>query len=743
MGEQLGTQHSWRRTALGALCAALAASVLLTPAPAAAQSANIAINRVSGSSVYELAANVAGGSCDSKIGSHSVALTSGENWPDALAGTALDRPLLLTKQAFLPAVTRAYLEPCAEHPSAKVIILGGTAAVSENVAEALRAMGFRVDRISGADRYETARRAARTFAPDELSTVYLASGVNFADAVAVAPSVTSDTPLILSTPTELHAEARRFLTDHDIGSVTILGGRAAISDDVEAEIKDLGIETRRFAGADRYETAATIARQSFSTPGCYPVADIAVASGTVPYGGLVAGAVRGPCQPLLLAPPPTSAVPEALAAFGQDWLLAIGSSTQASVTGIGPSSDVSYDSLATVASGAVVGSGATEAEGGAQAWERVAPSVVEVQCVNENGRVVQSGSGFAVGNGRQIVTNYHIAYRGGGPCKLTRVWVGGTFNEAPQRRYTATIVRSASERDLALLALSPSAGALPAVTIATEPSKAGETITVLGYPGVGGATLTLTTGRHSGTVERGGQSWIKTDTSIAPGNSGGPAFNDDRELVGVPTQLSVSVRRGLGIIGTLGLLVPASDVVDLLAGRLGEQVGTAAPDEGSWEQGNAANTKEPYALLRTSPQRHSIPSPHDHVEPVVAVFCNDDVQIDFWDPITRRFGGPFIAGQPASADAERIGRVPVVYRIGGEGASFTRSLWWPTSTNREIVAGDEGSQFVRDLRAGSGELSFSFTSHDAASYTMEFPDVGGFATAYDNLQDRCRTFSGS
>ena len=360
--------------------------------------------------------------------------------------------------------------------------------MSENVAEALRAMGFRVDRISGADRYETARRAARTFAPDELSTVYLASGVNFADAVAVAPSVTSDTPLILSTPTELHAEARRFLTDHDIGSVTILGGRAAISDDVEAEIKDLGIETRRFAGADRYETAAMIARQSFSTPGCYPVADIAVASGTVPYGGLVAGAVRGPCQPLLLAPPPTSAVPEALAAFGQDWLLAIGSSTQASVTGIGPSSDVSYDSLATVASGAVVGSGATEAEGGAQAWERVAPSVVEVQCVNENGRVVQSGSGFAVGNGRQIVTNYHIAYRGGGPCKLTRVWVGGTFNEAPQRRYTATIVRSASERDLALLALSPSAGALPAVTIATEPSKAGETITVLGYPGVGGAT---------------------------------------------------------------------------------------------------------------------------------------------------------------------------------------------------------------------------------------------------------------
>ena len=304
-GTAAGTaRRSLRSLAGGALCAALVGSVLIAPQTAGAQSASIAINRVSGSSVYEVAANVGGGSCNTKIGSHSVALASGENWPDALAGTALDRPLLLTKQAFLPAVTRAYLEPCAEHPSAKVIILGGTAAVSENVAEALRAMGFRVDRISGADRYETARRAANIFAPDKLSTVYLASGVNFADAVAVAPNVTSDTPLILSTPTELHAEARRFLTDsdRDIDSVTILGGRAAISDDVEAEIQALGIETRRFAGADRYETAAMIARQSFSTPGCYPVADIAVASGTVPYGGLVAGAVRGPCQPLLLAP---------------------------------------------------------------------------------------------------------------------------------------------------------------------------------------------------------------------------------------------------------------------------------------------------------------------------------------------------------------------------------------------------------------------------------------------------------
>ena len=413
------------------------------------------------------------------------------------------------------------------------------------------------------------------------------------------------------------------------------------------------------------------------------------------------------------------------------------------MTGIGSPSTVGYDSLATVASGAVVGSGVSETAGGAQAWERVAPSVVEVQCVNENGSVVKSGSGFAVGNGRQIVTNHHVVFSGGGRCHLIRVWVGGTFTQVPQRRYTATLVRSASDRDLALLALNASAEALPVLTIATEPLRAGEAITVLGYPGVGGETLTLTTGRYSGTVEQNGLDWIKTDTPIAPGNSGGPALNEDRELVGVPTSLNLAIFRGAFVVGSLGLLVPAVDVTALLAGQIGEEGGAAPRSEGSWEHGTAANTDAPYVLLRTTPAGHSIPPPHDHVQPVVVVFCTDDVQIDFWNPTTRQFGGPFIAGQADQSNPERVGRVPVVYRIGGEGASFTRALWWPTRSNREIVAGDEGSQFIRDLRAGSGELSFSFTNRDRMTHSIEFPSVDGFATAYDNLQDRCRTFSGS
>lgn len=556
------------------LSAALAGSVLFAPQPVAAQAAaaSVSTQRVNAVGVYELAAKVAGGSCEAEAGSHSVALASGENWPDALAGAALDRPLLLTTQAFLPAATRAYLEPCASHAHAKVIILGGVAAVSDSVAETLRAMGYQVNRIAGADRYDTARRAARAFASASISTVYLASGANFADAVAVAPSVSGDTPLVLTPPSALGEAALRFLTDggRHVASVTILGGHAAVSAQVEADVKNLGIPTNRIAGADRYETAALIARRAFATPECHPVAEVAVASGTVPFGGLAAGAVRSACQPLLLAPGPGSPVPAALAEFGRDWLLAIGDSVKVTVTGIGPASVMPTAALAAVSSGLVGGSGAAGANP-ATGWNAVGPSVVQVRCVSAAGATRKRGSGFIVGDGYQIVTNQHVVFDDNGrQCPRLRAYLGATFEQGPERHVPLAVVRSSEERDLALLRMDRGRDPLQTLPIAFEPLQAGETLTAIGYPAVGGETLTLTTGRYSGATELEGLTWIKTDTPVAPGNSGGPVLNERREVVGVATLLRLSLTDGGATLGSLSLLVPADAVRALIAGELGE-----------------------------------------------------------------------------------------------------------------------------------------------------------------------------
>ncbi len=68
----------------------------------------------------------------------------------------------------------------------------------------------------------------------------------------------------------------------------------------------------------------------------------------------------------------------------------------------------------------------------------------------------------------------------------------------------------------------------------------GDTLSIFGYPGIGGETVTFTAGSVAGFTAQQGlrdrRAWIKTDATIAGGNSGGTAVNEDGELVGVPTQ---------------------------------------------------------------------------------------------------------------------------------------------------------------------------------------------------------------
>jgi len=298
---------------------------------------------------------------------------------------------------------------------------------------------------------------------------------------------------------------------------------------------------------------------------------VAVASGTGPFGGLAAGAVRSACEPLLLAPGPGSPVPVALAEFGRDWLLAVGDSVKVTVTGIGPASVIPTAALAAVGSGLVGGSGLA-VDGPATGWNAVGPSVVQVRCVSAAGATRRRGSGFIVGDGYQIVTNQHVVFDDAGrQCPRLRAYLGATFEEGPERHVPLAIVRSSEARDLALLRMDRGRDPLPTLPIAFEPLQAGETLTAIGYPVIGGETLTLTTGRYSGTIESGGLTWIKTDTPIAPGNSGGPVLNERREVIGVATLLHLALRDGGGTtLGSLSLLVPAEDVRALIAGDLGE-----------------------------------------------------------------------------------------------------------------------------------------------------------------------------
>jgi len=79
----------------------------------------------------------------------------------------------------------------------------------------------------------------------------------------------------------------------------------------------------------------------------------------------------------------------------------------------------------------------------------------------------------------------------------------------------------------------------------------GDELRNIGYPGIGGALITVTEGTVAGfepdeyVDELGNSGWIKTDATIAGGNSGGTTVNEDGQLIGVPTELGDIETRAL------------------------------------------------------------------------------------------------------------------------------------------------------------------------------------------------------
>ena len=79
----------------------------------------------------------------------------------------------------------------------RIVVLGGTESVSDAVPASLAKDGRAVDRVAGTDRYETAAAIARTSFPGKASTVFIASGENYADALAGAPAAGAQSAPIL------------------------------------------------------------------------------------------------------------------------------------------------------------------------------------------------------------------------------------------------------------------------------------------------------------------------------------------------------------------------------------------------------------------------------------------------------------------------------------------------------------------------------------------------------------------
>jgi len=194
----------------------------------------------------------------------TVIVASGENYPDALAASALagtSSAILLTESDSLPSSVRDRMFRLADSVE-DVYIVGGEAAVSADVEDEISEIFDDADvtRLSGDDRYATAAAIADEVGLDA-GTVAIVSGTNFADAVSIGPwAATQGFPILLANSDGLPdatLEALEAALDEETEQVVIVGGTSAVAAGVEDALVELGFPPSgvvRVAGEDRYAT---------------------------------------------------------------------------------------------------------------------------------------------------------------------------------------------------------------------------------------------------------------------------------------------------------------------------------------------------------------------------------------------------------------------------------------------------------------------------------------------------------
>ena len=120
----------------------------------------------------------------------------------------------------------------------KILIFGSAGVVSDAIAAELDGYtGGRVVRLAGANRYDTAV-AISSGSFISADVVYVATGLNFPDALAAGPvaGLTAG-PLLLVPGTSVPASVQAELSRLDPDRVVVLGSAGVVSDSVIAQIR--------------------------------------------------------------------------------------------------------------------------------------------------------------------------------------------------------------------------------------------------------------------------------------------------------------------------------------------------------------------------------------------------------------------------------------------------------------------------------------------------------------------------
>lgn len=168
-----------------------------------------------------------------------------------------------------------------------------------------------------------------------------------------------------------------------------------------------------------------------------------------------------------------------------------------------------------------------------------------------------SGSGFIISENGYVVSNYHVVE---GAQRLRVIM-------SDSKEYDATLVGFDDVNDLAVLKID--ATDLPYVKLGSSETLAvGDQVLAIGNP-LGELTSTLTVGYVSAkdrmvNIDGTSINMLQTDAAINSGNSGGPLFNMNGEVVGITTAKFSGTSSSGATIEGVGFAIPMDDVIGMI-----------------------------------------------------------------------------------------------------------------------------------------------------------------------------------
>ena len=160
------------------------------------------------------------------------------------------------------------------------------------------------------------------------------------------------------------------------------------------------------------------------------------------------------------------------------------------------------------------------------------------------------GSGFIISADGYVVTNNHVVEG------ATKIEVG--FDN--QEKVEAELVGTDSRTDLALLKMKASKS-YPFVKFTETPARVGDWVIAVGNPfGLGGTVTAGIVSALTRDIGSGPYDFLQVDAAVNRGNSGGPTFNLDGEVIGVNTAIFSPSGGNVGI----AFAVPAKTAVSVI-----------------------------------------------------------------------------------------------------------------------------------------------------------------------------------